>query len=134
MTLSPRLLTMLRQFGAFFGVGIGAAIVHYGVMIALVELVQWRAVPGTLAGYVAGGFVSYALNRAYTYQTDRSHQDATWRFVVVAAIGFCLTWGIMHVFVERLAIPYILAQVMTHGIVLFWSFLAHKYWSFRDFT
>jgi putative flippase GtrA len=132
MILSPKILMLLRQFSTFFGVGLGAAFVHYGVMIGLVELAAWKAVPATLMGYVAGGFVSYALNRAYTYQSDRSHGAAGWRFTLVAGVGFMLTWGIMHLLVDRLGLPYILAQVMTHGIVLFWSFWAHKYWSFRD--
>jgi putative flippase GtrA len=130
--MPPRLVALLRQFTAFFGVGVVAAFAHYAVLIALVELLSWRAVPGTLMGYIAGGIVSYALNHRFTYQSTRSHGAALWRFTLVAAVGFFITWGLMHLLVERLGVFYILAQVITHAIVLFWSFFAHKYVSFRD--
>ena len=43
-----------------------------------------------------------------------------------------LTGAFMHVFTAWLAVPYLPAQVATTGIVLFWSFIAHKLWTFRE--
>ncbi len=123
---------LLRQFGAFFGVGLAAATVHYGLLVALVEGAGIGPVPATLAGYVAGGVVSYGLNRRLTYASSRSHAQAGWRFAVVAGVGFLLTGAFMHAFTARLAVPYLPAQVVTTGIVLFWSFLAHKVWTFGE--
>jgi putative flippase GtrA len=122
----------MRQVSAFVGVGVIAAVVHYGLLVGLVELAGWRAVPATLLGYVGGGVVSYWLNRRHTYRSERPHDEAGWRFAVVAAVGFGLTYVAMHVLVERWALPYLPAQIMTTGIVLFWSFLAHKVWTFGD--
>jgi putative flippase GtrA len=121
---------LIAQIIAFTGVGIFAAIVHYGLLVGLVELGGWRAVPATLVGYVGGGIVSYWLNRTHTYRSDRPHEEAGWRFAVVAAVGFGITYGVMHVFVERMALPYFPAQITTTLVVLVWSFVAHKYWSF----
>jgi drug/metabolite transporter (DMT)-like permease len=50
---------------------------------------------------------------------------------LVAAIGFGLTWLAMALLVRGLGAPYLAAQLVTTGIVLFWSFLAHKLWTFR---
>lgn len=127
-----RLQRLARQFVAFFGVGMFAAVTHYGVLIWLVEIEGMPVVPATLVGYVLGGLVSYALNRMMTFEATRSHREAGWRFAVVAGMGFLLTGLLMSLFHTRWAIPYLLAQVMTTGIVLVWSFLAHKYWSFAD--
>lgn len=121
---------LLAQFTAFFGVGVAAAIVHYGALIAGVEAFGLRAVPATLAGYVLGGVVSYVLNRRHTYRSERPHEEAGWRFAVVAGIGFVLTYGLMSLLVERWGLPYLPAQLATTGLVLIWSFFAHKYWSF----
>ena len=121
---------LLRQFGAFFGVGLAAAVVHYGCLVALVEGAGSEPVPATLAGYVAGGVVSYGLNRRLTYGSTRPHAEAGWRFAVVAGVGFLLTGAFMHAFTAWLGIPYLAAQVVTTGIVLFWSFIAHKLWTF----
>lgn len=127
--LSPALA---RQFAAFFSVGIVAAIVHYGLLISLVEGYRLEPVRATLCGYVGGGIVSYLLNRRHTYASDRSHAQAGWRFALVAAVGFCLTWAFMALFVDLLGAPYLPAQIVTTGLVLFWSFLANKLWTFRD--
>ncbi|MBZ6078132.1 GtrA family protein [Microvirga puerhi] len=121
---------LARQFVAFFGVGIAAAIVHYGLLIGLVEGAGSAPVPATLAGYVAGGLVSYALNRRHTYESNRPHREATWRFAAVAFVGFLLTWLFMQVFTVWLGAPYLAAQLVTTGIVMLWSFLAHKAWTF----
>jgi putative flippase GtrA len=122
---------LIRQFTAFFGVGVAAAVAHYGVLIGLVEAGGIDPVTATLLGYVAGGLVSYALNRRLTYASDRPHAEAGWRFAVVAAVGFGLTGAFMHAFTRWLSIPYLPAQLATTGIVLFWSFVAHKVWTFR---
>jgi putative flippase GtrA len=120
------------QFSAFALVGVAAAIVHYGVLIGLVQLAGWPAVPAALAGYVCGGIVSYVLSRAHVFATQRTNVEAGWRFAAVAAVGFSLTWVFMHVFVDRFALPYLPAQIVTTLIVMFWSFVAHKFWSFGE--
>lgn len=130
MQTSRSITLLARQFAAFFGVGVAAAVAHYGLLIVLVEKGGTHPVPATLAGYVAGGLVSYALNRKHTYGSSRPHREATWRFAVVALVGFLLTWGFMHVFIEWLGASYIPAQLVTTGIVMLWSFLAHKAWTF----
>lgn len=119
-----------RQFGRFVGVGLAAALVHYGLLIGLVESGRLGPVSATLVGYIAGGFVSYALNRSLTYASGRPHAEATWRFAIVALVGFGLTWMLMQVLTAVLALPYIAAQLVTTGIVLFWSFCANKFWTF----
>jgi putative flippase GtrA len=116
---------------AFAGIGVLAAVAHYGVLIGLVEAGGFDPVPATLLGYVAGGVLSYTLNRRVTYASDRPHAETGWRFAVVAGIGFVLTGAFMHVFTNWLGAPYLPAQIVTTGIVLFWSFLANKLWTFR---
>lgn len=119
-----------RQFTAFFGVGLAAAVIHYGLLIGLVEGGALHPVPATLVGYVAGGAVSYVLNRRHTYASDRPHREATWRFAAVAFVGFLVTWLLMHAFTIWLGAPYLPAQIVTTGVVMLWSFVAHKIWTF----
>jgi putative flippase GtrA len=121
---------LLRQVSAFAGVGLIAAIVHYGLLIGLVEGFGIAAVPATLAGYLGGGFVSYILNRRHVFASERPHEEASWRFILVAGIGFVLTFLFMSFFVDWLKAPYLPAQVVTTGIVALWSFAANKLWTF----
>lgn len=121
----------LRQMRNFAGVGVLAALAHYGALIALVELARWGAVPATLIGYIAGGVVSYALNRRHTFISDRPHQEAGWRFALVAGVGFGLTFALMSLWVGAMGVAYLPAQIVTTLIVLAWSFTANRWWTFR---
>ncbi|MGL5362355.1 MAG: GtrA family protein [Bosea sp. (in: a-proteobacteria)] len=121
-----------RQLVAFAFVGVAAAVVHFGLLVGLVELFSVNPVRATLAGYVAGGVVSYALNRWLTFEATRSHSQAGWRFGVIAFGGFLLTGVLMSLFVNRLGLPYLPMQVVTTLIVMAFSFLGHKYWSFAE--
>jgi putative flippase GtrA len=124
-------MSLPRQITVFALVGVVATLLHYGVLIALVELAHQPPVMAALSGYVVGGVVSYGLNRRHTFASDRPHEEAGWRFALVAFIGFCLTYVFMEVFVTRLGAPYLPAQMATTGVVFFWSFLANRLWTFR---
>jgi putative flippase GtrA len=121
---------LVRQFSSFAWVGVIATAVHYAVLIALVEIAGVPAVAAALAGYCTGGVFSYGLNRRHTFQSDRPHDEAAWRFAVVAGIGFGLTYIFMTLFVDLAGVPYLPAQVATTGLVMFWAFAAHKTWTF----
>lgn len=123
-------MTLSRQFIVFVVIGLAAAVAHFGALIALVEAGGWSPVPATLAGYVAGGVISYVLNRRFTYVSDRPHAEAGWRFATVAFVGFLLTSICMYVLHDLLGAHYLLAQVLTTGAVLAWSFSAHRLWTF----
>ena len=127
----PPVSALKRQFSAFAGVGLVSAVAHYGVLVALVEGAGAPVVAATLAGYVAGGVVSYALNRRFAFRSNRPHGEATWRFALVAAVGFVLTGLAMGLLHGRWDIPYLLAQVITTGCVMLWSFAANRWWTFQ---
>lgn len=121
-----------RQLLAYVFAGGLTAVAHYGVLVGLVELARVDPVPATLAGFVVGAVVSYALNRWMTFEATRSHAQASWRFGLIAIGGFVLTWMLMHLFVTRLSLPYLPMQFVTTGFVMVFSFLGHKFFSFAD--
>ena len=120
------------QLASYGWIGLVTAIAHYATLIGLVELGAIAPVPATLAGFVVGAGVSYTLNRRFTFATDRSHAEAGWRFVVIAAMGFAATWGLMALFVNRLELPYLPMQIVTTLLVMAISFTGHKFWSFGE--
>ncbi len=128
----PVMKLLARQFVAFSGVGVLAAVVHYSVLVALVESGVAEPVFANLSAYVAGGIASYGLSRRYAFRSERAHSEATWRFALVAGVGFLLTGFFTHLFHDRFGAPYVVAALMTTGVVLFWSFAAHKMWTFRS--
>lgn len=121
-----------RQLATYVLAGGLTAVAHYAVLIGLVELAHVDPVPATLAGFVVGAVVSYSLNRWLTFEATHSHAQATWRFALIAAGGFVLTGILMHLFVARAGLPYLPMQLVTTGIVMVFSFLGHKFFSFAD--
>lgn len=126
------MIPLARQFARFSSVGLVAAAIHYGALVLLVETDLAEPVRANVAAYVLGGITSYCLNRRFAFQSERPHSHAAWRFAVVATVGFVLTGILTYWFHRRLGIPYILAAVITSGAVLFWSFTANRFWTFRD--
>ena len=124
---------LFRQFSSFVAVGFIATGVHYAFLIGLVEMAGVPAVAAALIGYGAGGTVSYGLNRRHVFRSSLPHHAAVSRFTLVAAVGFGLTYLFMSLLVNRAGIPYLPAQAATTGIVMFWSFAAHRLWTFPPF-
>lgn len=121
-----------RQLLAYVFAGGLTAVAHYAVLIGLVELADVAPVPATLAGFVCGAVVSYTLNRWVTFDATRSHGQASWRFALIAGGGFVLTGILMHLFTEKAGLPYLPMQLVTTAIVMVFSFLGHKFFSFAD--
>jgi putative flippase GtrA len=119
-----------RQFARYAAAGLVATAMHYAVLAGLVESGGAAPLPAALAGYVAGGLVSYTLNRRLTFAGGRPHREAGWRFALVAAGGFAWTGLLMALLVGRLGAPFLPAQAATTLIVLAWGFLANRLWSF----
>jgi len=123
-------MSTTRQLATYATVGVGATLAHYAILIALVEGGEWRAVPATLCGYVVGGGVAYLLNRRHTFASDRPHAEATWRFALVAFAGFCVTYVLMSLFVDRWSAPYLPAQMVTTVLAMFVTFALNRRWTF----
>ncbi len=123
-------MTLPRRLSSYALVGVAASLAHYSVLVALVEAARWAPVPATLVGYVFGGVVSYKLNRRHTFDSDRPHVEAGWRFALVALLGFCVTYLLMSLFVNRLGAPYLPAQIVTTVLAMFVTFLVNTLWTF----
>ncbi|MEY4760492.1 MAG: hypothetical protein RLZZ200_348 [Pseudomonadota bacterium] len=117
-------------FGRFLIVGGISTSVHYVVLAAVVELLHRSAVFGSGVGFAVGAVVSYFLNRRHTFRSDAPHGQAVMRFVIVLAVGLVLNLILMQWFTAHWGWPYLLAQMVTTVIVLFWHFAGHALWSF----
>jgi putative flippase GtrA len=123
-------MSTTRQLAAYASVGAVATLAHYAVLIALVEAAGWRPVPATLCGYVVGGVIAYILNRRHVFASERPHAEATWRFALVAFAGFCVTYALMSLFVDRWRAPYLPAQLVTTVVAMFVTFALNRRWTF----
>ncbi len=132
MKLPLTLQALMATFGRFVVVGLIATSVHYLVLIAAVELAGWSAVWGSGLGFGTGAVVNYLLNRRFTFRSEVPHGTAVARFVVVMGGALTLNQLLMHAFTAWLGWPYLVGQVLTTGITLFWNFVGNGLWSFSS--
>ena len=125
------MLELLRQFTRFTGVGFISAIGHYGLLIALVQGIGVEPVRASVAGALLGAWINYVMNYHYTFRSRQPHRESVTKFAVVAAIGLLLNTIFMWLGVDVLNAHYLLSQVATTALVLFWSFGANRLWTFR---
>ena len=125
------ILATLRQFAHFSGVGFISAVGHYGLMVALIQGLDVVPVPASAAGAVLGAGINYLLNYRFTFRSARRHSEAVLKFSVVASAGLMLNTIFMWLGVELLGFHYLISQIVTTGLVMVWSFLGSRYWTFH---
>lgn len=121
---------LATQFTLFSLVGVAAAVGHYGTLIALTQSGATGPVVASLAGYILGGIISYALNYRYTFRSTKQHREAVIKFLAVAGVGFVLNGLAMALLTGPAALHYLLAQVVTTAIVMVWTFTGNRAWTF----
>lgn len=114
----------------FFIMGLLATIVHYSVLLALVELYGIYPVTASGCGAVAGLFVNYFLNYRFTFRSNLPHGKTFSKYFVIAMTGLMLNLGLMALFTPY--VFYFYAQLMATAIVFAWSFLANSLWTFKN--
>ena len=132
--LVVRYRALIRQIATFVGVGLTAPPAFFGALTVGVK----NALPAPVAGpgdhLVGGGFVPYTPNRRFTFESTRSHAGAVPRFMVVAGGALGRNGLIMGLLVHELGIYYLLAQSITTGITMLWTFSGYRVWAFAHRT
>lgn len=77
-----------------------------------------------------GAMVNYFLNDCVTFKSTKSHHEAMIKFFTVGAIGLILNTLMMALATEVFALYYLLAQVISTGLFLFWNFIGNRRWTF----
>ena len=124
--------TLITQILSFTFVGVIATAVHYGILIALVELWDLSPVTGSAIGAFGGAVVSYGLNRSVTFKARGAHAVTASRFFIVAVAALVVNTALMALFVDGVSMPYIPAQIVTTGLLVILTFGANKLWTFRE--
>jgi len=123
---------ILRQAIAFLGVGAFATVCHYAVLVTLVETHLLTVVPASAVGALVGAIVGYQLNYRFAFNADTPHRNTISRYLIVAAVALGVNTVLMAVLHGAGALPYLIAQVITTGLVFALTFTAHRTWTFKS--
>ncbi len=112
-------------------VGASGTLVHYLLFLALLSI-EAPVLLASLAGYVAGAFVNYALNYRLTFASRRPHGEAAPRFFAVAGLGLILNLAIVALLHQWAAWHPLAAQLSATALCLLATYALNARWSFQD--
>ncbi|WP_019007040.1 GtrA family protein [Cohnella laeviribosi] len=133
MSGNNRLLNM-RKLIKYAVVGVVGTLVHWGILIGLVEGFGTEPVYATSIGFIATVILSFYLNLYWTFSI-RAHSAGIagrWvRYVLVSVGGLLLNSGLMYVAVHLLNYGYLFGQSVSLIAVPVFNYVLHSIWTFR---
>lgn len=117
-------------------VGISAAVVHYLVVIGLVEWGHVAPLLANVGGFVVAFWVSYFGHRHWTFfdavatHTDGNHPSFL-RFLLVAVLGFIMNEVQFYLLLRYFGLPYYFALALVVLTVAVLTYVLSRLWAFR---
>ena len=115
-----------QQFVKFTTVGLLGTLVHYAILIALVEIFNISSVTATIWGSLAGAINNYIFNYYWTFSSSDNHWSTAPKFFMIATLGMLLNALLMWIFNHFFGIWYLISQVLATLIVLVFNFIGNR--------
>ena len=111
-----------------------AAAVHFAVLILLVEVFAVYAVTSSVIAFLVAFAFSFILQKLWTFRNF--NREAAGRqaviYFAIAGTNFFINAGLMFLFIEYLALPYLIAQVLTSGLIAIESYFLYQHVVFKE--
>ncbi len=120
-----------RQFLLFVVIGGGCTLIQYMILYGLTEFLGVAPVISSSIGYVLSAILNYLLNRRLTFSCERKHSESVPRFFAISGAGLIINAAIIYLFQTVGGVHYLIAQIISTIIVLFWNFSANRAWTFN---
>jgi len=114
--------------------GAAAAATNLAVLFILVHFGRMYYLYASVVAFIASVAVSFTLQKFWTFQDTFTHdiREQFTRYSVVVLANLALNTGLMYLFVEKAALWYVLAQILTTSIVAIVGYIGYKHFVFRE--
>lgn len=132
----PRLYSFCdgrKSIVKFFIAGCFAGLTDLVFLFVFHGLVGWPIVLSTSLAFILAFLVSFSLQKFWTFRNYSQDKVISQLFLYLfnAVIGLNLNGFLMHFFVNRLNIWYILAQIAVNLILSVYNYLIYRFVIFR---
>ena len=124
-------MSQYNQLVSFAAFGMVATLLHFSILIALVDMADYPPPTATVFGFLAGAVCAYMLNQKYTFKRDRWHFHTASKFLFVATLTGSVNFLFLKIGTDCLALNYILVQSFLTFILFVVNFLVNRKWTFR---
>lgn len=130
MALMNRFLFFqLIRFGL---IGSVAAIIHFSIVIFLVELAAFKPLYANVFAFFISFQVSYSGHRLWTFRgTKTQHRVALPKLLLLQITNFIANEGLFYIFLTHFNLPYPIALILVLMILPIATFTVSKIWIFR---
>jgi putative flippase GtrA len=122
-----------KQLFAFIITGLISSLIDILFLFILVEFLAFKVILSTIISLTLATISNYLLSIKYVFETGklkRTHEITS--FFMLAGIGYFLNIGLMYLFFSIIGIYYILARILTLGILFNINFLVKKFIIFKN--
>jgi putative flippase GtrA len=119
------------QFLLFALMGSIGTIFHYSILLLFVEYFNLSALIGSIVGSICGAMVNFVLSHQVVFRSKLRLTKTAPRFFFVVSVGLTLNAALMYVFVQRLLIGYLMAQLAATAAVLLFNYGLNSIWTFN---
>ena len=121
------------QIGRFGFVGAMAAIVHFSIVVAIVEWGHIHPLVANVFAYLIAFNVSYFGHRFITFtKATAPHGTAITKLFLMGTVNLIINQGLFALFLEKLHMNYMIALAIAIGLVSIMSFILSKFWVFKE--
>lgn len=111
-----------------------AAIIHYAILIGLVEIYRVNPFLATFIGLTVATVVNYPLQYYWTFTALTPHSVAFPKYVLVTSIAYGVNLLTFWILEEAIGINYIIAQMIATGVALVINFVVNSRYTFAHPT
>jgi putative flippase GtrA len=105
---------------------------HYATTITAVELMGTAPLAASVMGFGVGATLRYLLNYFVAFRSVERHVVAMPRFALALGILFALNALFFWTLQQGLGLHYLLAQVLTTGLLIPPGYFVSRLWVFAD--
>lgn len=120
-----------HSFPRFVVSGAASAGIDTGLLILLHGVLGMQLLAATFLAVSTSFGVNFALNRLWSFGSRSPAGAQLARYLVLAGLNWALTVAMVGTFVW-LGLNYILAKLLTTGIMAILNYFAYDFWVFRD--
>ena len=123
----------IRQLIKFGIVGVSSTVIDWGIYLLLTRIFGFYYLMAKILSFGVAVLNSYIWNRRWTFRSnDPAKLKQFIKFLTISFVGVVLNTFIMYLSVEHLRWHDIYGLFLATAIVLFWNFLANKFYTFRS--
>lgn len=119
----------------YTAVGLSGTLLDFGVLFALVEYGRVPVLTASVVSFILATLNNFLLNKRWTFQDSSKRLVKQYlKFSIVSVIGLLLNTLLLFLLVYVVNVWYILAKALASGVILFWNFSIHKFWTFAEYS